>query len=316
MVVSLSEYRVKEVGRQSTHAKVQELMAEFNIQCDNLWYLSLRISPANVANSCPRTRSPRSLPSHPQNSYGKHNAPSAAKKWSTAGNILSTSVQKNVTCNAYPPLPSSPIPALTPWKKFDNDKTRLQQLNKKQEADKIHVDRYRHQEHLSSQIDQLKLRIPFARYRGARAIQSEKKEERNAAKASVQTLQQRDAPMVQRVEAYKARKAEYERQKESRGKSFDRVLKAITEQEKEAEKLSDRAIELRNDLTRIRKTRQTRLKDIAEKKKNVDKARHSLAKWEEEVTKLPPNWRDDVNVSVPILRPNLCSILFLFVYSD
>jgi len=118
--------------------------------------------------------------------------------------------------------------------------------------------------------------------------------------------------MVQRVEAYKARKAECERQKESRGKSFDRVLKAVTEQEKEVEKFSERAIELRNDLARIRKTRQTRLKDIAEKKRNVDKARHGLAKWEEEVAKLPPNWRNDVNVSIPILRHIFCSTLFLF----
>jgi len=107
--------------------------------------------------------------------------------------------------------------------------------------------------------------------------------------------------MVQRVEAYKTRKAEFERQKESCYKTFDRVVKAVTEQEKEAENLAEHAIELRNDLTRIRKTRQTRLKDIAEKKKNVDKARHSLAKWEEEVAKLPPHWRDDVNVSIPVL---------------
>jgi chromosome segregation ATPase len=185
-------------------------------------------------------------------------------------------------------------------------------LNKRQADDQAQVDRYRQQENLISQIEDLKLRIPFAQYRVAVQLQRAKKVEVQAAKDRAKELQARDAPMLQRVESYKARREEFERQKESRTKTFERVTKSIGEQEKEAQRFADKAGEHQNELAKIRKAKQARVKDIAEKKKKVDKEKHSLAKCEEEVAKLPPAWREEIQVSTPCCLHSTISMLRVF----
>jgi structural maintenance of chromosomes protein 5 len=180
--------------------------------------------------------------------------------------------------------------------KYDNDKEKLASLNKKQEADRVDVERYRQQENLSTQIEDLKIRIPFAKFRVARAAAAEKKVELQEARRHVRDLEGRDAPMHKRVKNYEARKGEFERRKEGQKTVFERVLKNIATQGKEAQGYEAKANELRAKMTRIRKAKADRVLKIRAKEKDLEKDERHLAKCEQEFNNLPENWEADVQV--------------------
>jgi chromosome segregation ATPase len=179
----------------------------------------------------------------------------------------------------------------------------LQGLNRKQEADRVDVERYRQQENLSTQIEDLKIRIPFAKFRVARAAAAETKGKLQEAKKHVRDLEERDAPMHKRVKDYEARKGESERRKEGQKTVFERVLKGIGTQGKDAQGYEAKANELRSKMTRIRKAKADRAAKIRTKEKDLEKDERHLAKCEQEFNKLPENWEADVHVqSPPTLR--------------
>lgn len=158
------------------------------------------------------------------------------------------------------------------------------------------MERYRQQENLSTHIEDLKIRIPFAKFRVARAAATEKKEALQEAKKHVRELEERDAPMHKRVKDYEARKAEFDRRNEARKTAFERVLREITAEGKQAAGFDAKANELRAKMTRIRKAKADRAGKIRAKEKDLEKDERHLARSEKEFNNLPENWDADLRV--------------------
>jgi len=91
-------------GKQDTLAKVQELMTNFNIQIDNLWYQPQFVY-VDIVNFSLKIASRRLLNSLPFNSSTKLNAPSVETKWLLIGNVSAPSVEKNANSKLYLPKP-------------------------------------------------------------------------------------------------------------------------------------------------------------------------------------------------------------------
>jgi chromosome segregation ATPase len=152
----------------------------------------------------------------------------------------------------------------------------LTNLNQKQAAARVQVERLQRRNEIISRIEGLKVRIPIAKYRFAKRAHTELKAKRKELQKDTAELMEKIAPLKDRTDNYETRLKQMQRQQELATKALDRIRKTIKQHEDKSSSFDERAGQLRRDKTAIRKASQDRRLKLQKHEEEVEKAQNTL----------------------------------------
>ena len=177
-----------------------------------------------------------------------------------------------------------------------NDSKTLANLNQKQAAAKVHVDRLQKRNEIIARIEKLKVRIPIAKYTAAQAETRRLKDIRNDAKVESDRLKERDKPLQDRATAYEKRKQGRLRLFEKASESLKKTLAEIKACENKSVTFEEEALDREREIRRIRKEGGKRKAALEEIAKEIRKLEHAAKKAQENLERLGPDDTAQVQV--------------------
>jgi len=173
----------------------------------------------------------------------------------------------------------------------------LTNLNQRQNAARVEVERVERRKEVANRIDDLKIRIPIAKYIAARRDVTNIKRQRETAKAEVNRLQTENLPMKARADAYQARFNQAKSNHETLEKhDYQRLLEKIRVQCERTPDFDDKANEFQTEIQNIKKARTTRNKTIESMKAEIGKLERSVQKAQSVVDNISPEAVEQMNV--------------------
>lgn len=162
-------------------------------------------------------------------------------------------------------------------------------LNQRQSALKLQVDRLHRRNEIITRIETLKLRIPIAKYLTAKSLYATIKERKKETKIRANQLKAESEPIRQRTDSYESRAKEIKRRQEEHQKSYERLKQKIRGHEGTVGRFEQIENDLRTEIRGIRKKAAERVGKLRALHQEIEKLEGTVRKCQERVDEIDPD---------------------------
>jgi len=186
-----------------------------------------------------------------------------------------------------------------------NDSAQLSNLQQRQNAARPQVERIHKRNEIIANIDNIRIKIPLAKYSAARHEHMELKRQKQKIMEEVKKLEQVNAPMKKRKEGYEARKKATGDIAKRLETDLGTLLKKIKKCEGEFEEFDKKGSDFRTDIRSIQKAASNRTKVIQNLKVEIAKLERTVEHDEKKYREIAPDPSEASNLGVRVCMTKL-----------